>query len=107
MLDVSSSSVLLRNLLLFMPLGLHSLLLGMPRRALKQCPLHLWLTTLLNHAVLNLFIGEGDQDQAGAVLRFCNATSLFFKLNYIHPDDWALHDRPLLVTCILLCVPCL
>ena len=46
--------VLLRNLLLFMLLGLPSLLLGVPRRALKQYPLHLWLINLLNHAILNL-----------------------------------------------------
>jgi len=39
------------------------------------------------------FTGEGDQDQAGAVRRFCNALSLFFELSNIHPDDWALHGR--------------
>ena len=27
------------------------------------------------------FTGEGDQDQAGAVRRFCNALSLFFELS--------------------------
>ncbi|DBB16672.1 TPA: hypothetical protein ACH3X3_014920 [Trebouxia sp. C0006] len=36
---------------------------------------------------------EGDQDQAGAVRRFCNALSLFFELSNTHPDDWALHGR--------------
>ena len=39
------------------------------------------------------FTGEGDQDQAGAVRRFCNALSLFFELSNTHPDDWALHGR--------------
>ena len=39
------------------------------------------------------FTGEGDQDQAGAVRRFCNALSFFFELSTIHPDDWALHGR--------------
>ena len=37
-----------------MVLGLPSLLLRVPRRALKQYPLHLWSINLLNHAVLNL-----------------------------------------------------
>ena len=42
---------------------------------------------------LKPFTGEGDQDQAGAVFRFCNALSLFFELSNTHPDDWAMHGR--------------
>ena len=30
---------------------------------------------------LKPFTGEGDQDQAGAVRRFCNVLSLFFELS--------------------------
>ncbi len=56
--------------------------------------------------------GEGDQDQAGAARRFCNALSLFFELSNTHPDDWGcMAERTLmgrlLSTCILLCIPCL
>ena len=39
------------------------------------------------------FTGEGDQDQAGAVCRLCNALFLFFELSNTHPDDLALHGR--------------
>ena len=39
------------------------------------------------------FTGEGDQDQADAVRRFCNALSLLFELSKTHPDDWALYGR--------------
>jgi len=56
------------------------------------------------------FTGEGDQDQAGAVRRFCNALSLFFELSNTHLDDWALHGGTDLGTAadyILLCMPCL
>ena len=37
------------------------------------------------------FSGEGDQAKAGAVHRFINALSLFFRLSNIAPDLWAYH----------------
>ena len=37
------------------------------------------------------FSGEGDQAKAGAVRRFINALSLFFRLSNIAPDLWAYH----------------
>ncbi|DBA83896.1 TPA: hypothetical protein ACH3X1_006402 [Trebouxia sp. C0004] len=39
------------------------------------------------------FTGEDEQDQAGAVRRFCNTLSLLFELSNMHPDDWALHGK--------------
>ncbi|DBA88615.1 TPA: hypothetical protein ACH3X1_004262 [Trebouxia sp. C0004] len=66
------------------------LLLGVPRKALKQSPLHL-ADKSADPRRPKPCTGEGDQ--AGAVRRFCNALSLFFELSNMHPDDWALHGR--------------
>ncbi len=39
------------------------------------------------------FTGEGDQDQAAAVRRFCNNVSLFLELSEVAPEKWFAHGR--------------